>query len=150
MADYTAAYLPGNQVPCNAASSIAGGDPVEVAGSGTVRKCTVAASPSYLGIAAFDCTAGARVGVIAASPVHDGIAEGAITAGDQLCASTATGKTVKTIATTASQDVGASPTQTSINTAVNAVLAASNGNRGFMGIAMTSAADGGTVRWMQK
>jgi hypothetical protein len=151
--DYTAAYLVGSQVPVTAASSVTGGDPVEVAGNNQAQKVTANNSPRYLGIAGHDAVVGQRLSVIAAKPVHDGVADGAITAGDLLGASAAAGRTVRTVtaAAVAAQDVGATPTQASINTAVNAVGTALNASSAGrrIGVAMTTAADGQGVRWMQ-
>lgn len=153
MPDYTATYLPGGLFPSMAASAITGGDPLEVAAGGQVQKCAAANSPKFVGMAAHDAPAGQRVSVIAAHAVHDGLADGVIAAGDLLGASAVAGRAVRTIAaagTLANQDVGAAPTQGSINTAVNAVVTAVNaaGAR-RIGLALTGAADGATVRWMQ-
>ena len=153
MPDYSAAYLSGSAVPSVAASAITGGDPVEVAGPGQVRKVTSNGSPKYLGIAGHDAVMGQPVTVIAAKPVHDGVADGVITAGDLLGASAAVGRTVRTVAASSvsAQDVTATPTQATINTAINAVGTALNtsGTSRRIGVAMTAAADGQPVRWMQ-
>jgi hypothetical protein len=136
--DYSAVFLPGLVMTSQAAGTITGGDPVEVAGSGTVQRST--AGPNSLGslkcvgIAAQDAAAGAKVTVIVDRVVHDGAADGAITAGDQLMASSTAGRQVKTVPPT-----GASPGQQDVNQA-----------RAIIGIALTTAADGATVRWMQK
>lgn len=145
MADYAPAYLAGNTVPMTASGTITGGDPLEVSGAGTVAKCVTATTPKYVGVAAHDAQAGQRITVIAARVIHDGIAEGTITAGDQLTASTVAGKTVKSLAASA-QDVTGTPTQSTINTAINNAV---NQARSVIGVALTSAADGASVRWQQ-
>jgi hypothetical protein len=145
--DYTAVFLPGLVITVVAAGPITGGDPLEVAGTGTVQKCAGAGSAKYVGIAALDAIAGNRLTMFANKPVFDGIAEGTVTAGDQVCASAVAGKQVKTVPASA-VDIGASPTvQATANTAINAGLAAV---RSIIGVAMTTATDGTTVRWMQK
>jgi hypothetical protein len=151
--DYTATYLPGGLFPSLAAGPITGGDPLEVAAAGQVQKCATGNSPKFVGMAAHDSAAGQRISVIAAHAVHDGPADGPIAAGDLLGASAVAGRAVRTIAAAGvlgNQDVGAAPTQTTINTAVNAVVAAVNaGGARRIGLALTGAADGATVRWMQ-
>lgn len=153
MPDYTAVYLPGSLFPSLAASAVTGGDPLEVAAAGQVQKCAANNSTKFVGIAAHDAAAGQRLSIIAAHPVHDGVADGTIAAGDLLGASATAGRTVRTVTavTVAAQDVGATPTQGSINTAINAVGTAltSSGSSRRIGVALTGASDGQTVRWMQ-
>lgn len=131
MPDYTAVFLPGLTMTFTAASNLAGGDPVEVAGSGLVQRAS-AATPRYVGMAGHDVQAGLRVTVIAARPVFDSSADGAITAGDQLAASAVAGRAVRTVPPA--------------GTATAADIAAA---RAVIGLALTTAADGATVRWMQ-
>jgi hypothetical protein len=155
VSDFTAVFLPGAQWTSTAAGTIVGGDPLEVAGSGTVQKAS-AASTKFIGVAGSDAASGAKVTIISSKVVFDGVAEGSITAGDQLVTSAVTAKTVKTFAAASvtAIDVGVTPTQTSINTAVNAAITAINtalgGPRTVVGIALTTASDGATVRWIQK
>lgn len=143
MADYAPVFLPGLTMTSQASATIAGGDPVEVSGSGTVRKCTAFAphggnaslgSAACIGVAANDATAGAKVTVIVDRVVHEGAADLAITAGDQLMASTLVGKQVKKV-----PDTTGTPIQQDVDQA-----------RVVIGIALTTAVDGATVRWMQK
>lgn len=138
MPDYSAVFLPGLMMTSTAAGTITGGDPVEVAGSGTVQRSTAGpnslGSLKCIGISAQDATAGARVTIIVDRVVHEGAADGAITAGDQLMTSSVAGRQVKTVPAT-----GGAPGQVDVNQA-----------RAIVGIALTTAADGGTVRWMQK
>lgn len=152
MPDYTPVYQAGNVISATAAGTLTGGDPVEVAGNGTVQRCQAANSPKYLGIAAQDSATGARVTIIPCSPVHEGAADGGVTAGDQLAPSSTAGRQVKSIgaALPVNVDVGAAFNQAAINAAINAVAAGVNANRAFCGIALTTAIDGATVRWMQK
>ena len=134
MPDYSAVFLPGLVMTSQAAGTITGGDPVEVAGTGTVQKVAGVNSQKVVGVAAMDATAGGRVTVIVDRVVHDGLADGAITAGDQLVASSVAGRQVKTL-----PPLGGAPGQADVNAA-----------RAIIGIALTTASDGGTVRWMQK
>jgi hypothetical protein len=136
--DYTAVFLPGLTVTFIAASNITGGDPVEVAGSGAVQKCTAGpdglGSLKYVGVAGHDTTAGLLVTVIVDRVVHDGTAEGAVIAGDLVMASAVAGKTVTSAPATASV-----PGRADVEA-----------GRAVIGLALTTASDGTTVRWMQK
>lgn len=150
MADYTPVFPAGASVSLVAASTITGGDPVEVAAAGQVQKVAAPGTTRYVGVAGHDATAGMRVTVIAAAPVHEGAADGTVNAGDQVTPSATAGRQVKSMAgALAAQDVGATPDQSHINTAVNAAVTAVNANRAQCGVALTGAADGATVRWMQ-
>jgi hypothetical protein len=137
--DYSAVFLPGLTMTSTAAGTITGGDPVEVAGSGTVQKATLSgtngtASQKCIGVASHDAISGARVTIIVDRVVHEGTADGAINPGDQLVASAVAGKQVKTL-----PPLGGAPGQDDGNKA-----------RALIGIALTGAADNGTVRWMQR
>jgi hypothetical protein len=137
--DYAPVLLPGLTGTFTAAGPLAGGDPVEIAGSGTVQKTTAGpsaglGSAKYIGIAAQDALAGARCTVVMDRVVHEGAADGAINAGDQLQSSTVAGRQVKTVAPT-----GGSPGKSDVDQA-----------RVIIGIALTTAADGATVRWQQR
>ena len=77
MADYTPVFLPGLAITAVAAGTIVGGDPLEVAGTGTVQKCT-SASPKYVGVAGSGAASGQNVTYFAARVVFDGLAEGGI------------------------------------------------------------------------
>lgn len=139
MPDYSAVFLPGLLMTSQAAGTITGGDPVEVAGTGTVQRSTVGPSAGLgsakcIGIAAQDAVAGAKITVIVDRVVHDGAADGAVTAGDQVMASSTAGRQVKTVPVTSG-----SPNKADVDQA-----------RVIIGIALTTASDGGTVRWMQK
>jgi sulfate adenylyltransferase subunit 1 (EFTu-like GTPase family) len=127
-----------------ASGTISGGDPLEVSGSGTVAKVASANSVKFLGIAAHDATNGNSIRLYVINPIFDGIADSAITAGDQLVASNTASKTVKTIAA-ANVDVTSSFVQATVNSAINNSV---NQARSTIGLALTSASDGGTVRWM--
>ena len=140
MPDYSAVFLPGLTMTSTAAGTITGGDPVEVAGSGTVQKATYSDTPNTVGsvkcvgVASHDATTGSRVTIIVDRVVHEGTAEGAITAGDQLMASTIAGHQVVTAPV-----VSGSPVKSDVEVA-----------RAIIGIALTTAAANGTVRWMQR
>jgi hypothetical protein len=131
--DYAPVWLPGLTVTFIAAASLVGGDPVEVAGSGTVQKVTAAGSMCYVGIAAQDAVAGYQVTVILDRAVHEGAADGPVNARDQLVASPRAGCQV-----------------TQLPAAATATAADINLARAVVGVALTSAADGTTVRWMQR
>jgi hypothetical protein len=135
--DYSAVFLPGLTITMTALGDLAGGDPVEVAGSGTVRRCTAGpsslGSAGYVGIASADTRSGLEVTVIAARVVHEGPADGVITAGDQVMASSVPGRQVRSVPPTR-----AVPGQADVNQA-----------RVIIGVALITAADGATVRWMQ-
>jgi hypothetical protein len=66
--------------------------------------------------------------------VHEGTAEGAINAGDQLMASSLAGHQV-----IAAPVVSSSPVKADVQA-----------SRAIIGIALTTAASNGTVRWMQR
>lgn len=132
MADYAPVLLPGLTGTFSAAGPVTGGDPVEVAGSGTVQK-TTAGTACYIGIAASDAAVGALVTVIMDRVVHEGPADGPVNARDQLIASPAAGRQVKTL------PAAATATAADINAA-----------RAVIGVALITAADGATVRWMQR
>jgi hypothetical protein len=137
--DYAPVFLPGLVITLAAAGAITGGDPVEVAGNGTVQKTTAGpggaiGSVKCIGVAAHDAVAGSRVAVVADRVVHEGAADGAVNAGDQLMASSKPGCQVKKV-----PDSTGTPTKQDVDQA-----------RCIIGLALTTAADGGTVRWMQK
>ena len=116
MAEYLPLHHPGTQITRQASAVITGGQLVMVSGSGTVAPST-AATPSWLGMAAFDAAIGVDVTVYRQA-VQTVIASGAITAGQHVEAAAA-GK----------------------------VQAHTNGTNDFniVGLAMTTAADGAPV-----
>jgi hypothetical protein len=138
MPEYSPVLLPGLTGTFTAAADTTGGEPVEVVGSGTVAKCTPGpsglGSACYVGIAAHDARAGLHLTVVMDNTVHEGAADGAINARDQLMASSRTGRQVTAVPAAAS-----TPGQADINAA-----------RAVIGLALTTAADGATVRWIQK
>ena len=121
----------------HALGTITGGDPVEVAGHDLVGKCTLGpsglGSAKYLGVAAHDAISGANVTVIMDRVVHEGTADGAVTAGAQVMASAKAGCQVKTVPAST-----ATPGQADVDAA-----------RVIIGVALTTATDGGTLRWAQ-
>ena len=155
MSDYTPVFLPGQAWTSTAVGAISGGDDLEVAGSGTVQKVAASPSTKFVGVAGNDVSSGGRVTIYSAHVVHDGVAEGAITAGDQLTASAVVGKTVKTFTPTTVAAVTLPGTydatvQTSINAAITSINTALTSSRGVVGVALTTAADGATVRWIAR
>lgn len=138
MPDYTAVFLPGLTMTMTAAGTLTGGDPVEIAGPSAVQKTT--AGPSALGsakcigVASHDAVAGAKVTIIVDRVVHEGLADGVVTAGDQVMSSSLAGRQVKTVPASSG-----SPSKADVDQA-----------RVIIGIAITTASDGATVRWMQK
>jgi hypothetical protein len=133
MADYTPVYAPSKVVTMTASAAVAGGDLLEVSGSGTVRKVATAISFNYIGVAGEDTPVNGRVTVYARGYVHESVADGAITAGDQLNTSATAGRQVVTAAAT-----GASPAKADVDRV-----------RGIIGVALTSVADNARVRWME-
>jgi hypothetical protein len=139
VADYAPVFLPGLTATFTAAGTLIGGDPVEVAGSNTVQKTTAGdtniGSFKCIGVATHDATAGSRVTVIMDRVVHEGTAEGAINAGDQLMASSLAGHQVIAAPVVS----GGAPAKADVQV-----------SRAIIGIALTTAASNGTVRWMQR
>jgi len=133
MPDYTPVYAPSKVTTMTAAGNIAGGDILEVAASGTVRKCTTALSFAYIGVAGDDTPSGGRVTVFTRGFVHESVADGAVNAGDQLNTSATLGRQVITAAAT-----GASPGKADVDRV-----------RAVIGVALTTAADNAKVRWME-
>ncbi len=141
---YNPIFMPGDAIPFTASGTITGGDLVVVSGSGTVAKASTLAARNGSGVAGTEAAATGRVTVYGRGPVHESVADGAVTAGDELSSTNTASRTVKTVPTSAI-DVGATPTQTSINNAVNGGL---NTIRAIIGVALTTVADGQKVRWM--
>jgi hypothetical protein len=146
MADYTPVAVPGTTYTFQATGTIAGGDLVGMSGPLTVTRVSSAASLAYVGVAGTDAAIGSKVTVFICKMINDSVAEGTITAGDQVISSAVAGRHVKTLAVTA-VDVTGTPTQSTINTAINT---SSANNRGILGVAVTTAADNTTVRWVQR
>jgi hypothetical protein len=134
VADYTAVFLPGQVFTSQASGTIAGGDLLVVSGSGTVAKAAALAGLNYIGVAGHDAVSGQKIAVIAAKAVHESVADGTVTAGDLLTTTNTASRQVKTLAA-----AGAAYVQ-----------AEANASRAVVGIALTTAADNVTVRWMQK
>ncbi|SRR6266567_863338 len=132
MSDYTPVFLPGDVIPLTTSGIVAGGDLVEVSGSGTVAKVGTTASAKYVGIAEQDAVSGARVGVFARDLVHESVADGAITAGDQITTTSTAARQVKTVPAVTT------PTPADVTN-----------TRGIIGVALTTVADNQKVRWMQ-
>lgn len=146
MADYTPVALPGTAYTFQASGTITGGDLVGMTGALTVNKISSAASLAYVGVAGHDAAIGQKVTVYMDKAVHESIAEGTITAGDQLISSGTANRQVKSLAVTA-VDVTGTPTQTTINNAINSSAA---NNRAILGVAVTTVADNQLVRWVQR
>lgn len=144
MADYTPVYVPGKVITATCSAAVTGGQPLVVSGSGTVAPAASLASPSVVGVAASDTPINGRVTVYARGIVHESVATGTITAGDQV-GSSGTAGNVATIPVSA-VDLGAAYVQATVNTAVNAGLAAA---RAVLGIALTTAVNPAKVRWME-
>jgi hypothetical protein len=152
VADYTPVYIPGRVITLTALTAVTGGDLLVVAGNGQAAKAS-AVSQVIIGVAADDTPANGRVTVYGRGTVHESIADGSITAG-KLLISTATANrqvAVKSETPLATQDVTASPTNITINAAINAVVAAVNAenDRDVIGVALTGNPDGLKVRWME-
>lgn len=128
MSDYLPVFLPGTAVTLTASAAITGGQLLAVSGSGTVAPAA-AGSAAYIGVAASDAASGARVTVYPRGVIHETVADGDITAGAQLQTG-ATGK-IKALAAAAA------------NAAADITAA-----RSLVGVALTTATDTNSVRWM--
>ena len=146
MSDYTPVFLPGEKVSLTLTANCKGGDLMVVTGQNAVAPFTPSGTPAenYVGVASADQNSGLRVGVYCRGQVHESLADGTVTAGDQITTAQNANRQVKTLAVTA-QDVTGTPTQGTINTAINGAV---NGARSVIGIALTTAADNQKVRWM--
>lgn len=119
MGDYTPVHKPGHALTFVASAALTGRQQVEITGDGEVGPAA-AGSVKVVGQAAHDAAPGVRVTVHAPGrPVHLGTASGAITAGDQLVA-----------AANGSVAAGATPAPGA-----------------YLGLALSDAADGATVRY---
>jgi hypothetical protein len=137
--DYTPVYIVGEIVTATASTAVTAADILEVSGSSTVRTCLTAGSLKMVGVAQSDTVINGRVSYYCRGAVHESVAQGVITAGDQLITGDGTGgKQVKTCPPSGFA-VGY------LNTDANTQ---ENNTRGVIGFALTSAADGGKVRWM--
>jgi len=139
MPDYTPPYAPGRIVTLTVSAAVTARDLLVVSGSGTVAKAAANASTSWVGVAGNDTPINGRCTVFGRGIIHESIADGTVTAGDQVGTTSTAGRQVKTVAV---QDVGGAPSQATINAALVAL-------RGVAGIALTTAADGLIVRWME-
>lgn len=128
MADYIPVFEPATAITLTASAAITAGQLVEVSGDGTVAP-TGAKTADYVGVAAQAAASGARFVVWPRGMVHESTASGAVTAGNQL-ATAASGK-VAALAAAAGTTAG------DINDA-----------RSVVGIALTTAADAASVRWV--
>lgn len=133
MADYAPVFLPGTAITTTASGTIAGGDLLVVSGSGTVAKAAANQAMNYVGVAGHDATSGVKLTMICAHAVHESIADGTVTAGDLLTTTATANRQVKTAAAVTT------PTAADVTT-----------TRALIGIALTTASDNATVRWMQR
>lgn len=116
MAEYIPVFKPGQAITLKASAAITGGQIVAISGSGTVAPAG-ATSSAWVGVAAFDAAINDNVTVYS-SGVQVVTASGAVTAGDA-------------VATAATGQVATSATPTSAQ---------------FVGVALTTAANGAKVR----
>jgi hypothetical protein len=145
MADAIAVFLPGARQTFTAGGSITGGDLVVLSGASSVVKASTTGAATYVGVAGHDAATGTKVTVTVLKAVFDSIADGAVAVGDQLTTTATANRQVKSLAA-AAVDVGGTPTQASINTAINTSV---NNARAVIGMAITAAADNAIVRWIQ-
>lgn len=145
MADFTPVFMPGTAQTLSAGGAITGGDLVTLSAASTVIKAAATASAAYVGVAAHDASTGTKVTVFILKAVFDSIADSTVTVGDQVTTTSTANRQVKSLAATA-VDVTASPTQTTINNAINQSI---NNARAVIGIAVTTASDNTVVRWIQ-
>lgn len=144
MGDYTPVFIEGEIITLTAGAAVKGGDLLVVTGNNTVSPITPSATPysNFVGCAASDQATGARVSLYCRGPVHESLADGAITAGDQICTATNTGRQVRTLVPASTP--GTEPAVYSAGATVADLTAA----RSVIGVALTTAADGLKVRWM--
>lgn len=143
--DYSPLFQPGDVIPLTAGGTIAAGDLVGVSASGQVSKVSALQARTWIGVAANAAAATERVTVFARGPVHESVADGTVTAGDEIGTTNTANRQVKTIPATATTFAGTY----SAADAKAVVDAAINSARAVVGIALTTAADNATVRWMQ-
>jgi len=86
-----------------------------------------------VGIAGHDAASGARITVYAAKCIHESVADGVVNAAALLVTSPSATKDVKAAAAVTT------PTPADVTT-----------SRAIIGVALTTATDGNTVRWMQR
>jgi hypothetical protein len=146
VADYTPVALPGQTYTFTAGGALTGGDLVEVTAANTVSKITTNLSRAFIGVAGQDTSTGGKVTVTLARVIHESVADGSIAAGAQLVTTSTANRQVKAQALV-NPDVTGTPTETTIEAAINGVEAAV---RAIIGIAITAATDGNVVRWAQK
>jgi Uncharacterized conserved protein (DUF2190) len=128
--DYTAA----TDCPTHtfvAASAVASGDPLQVAGPGVVRRITTAGA-LFVGIAAHAAGPNQRLTVYVSGPIHQGQAFDAIAAGDAVIPAFVAGTQVMRYAP---------PTGTPGVSDLAMLLS-------VCGVALTTAAAGEKVRWL--
>jgi hypothetical protein len=129
MTEYIPVFEPATAITLTASAAITGGQLVEVSGDGTVGPASANAA-DYVGVAAQDAASGARLVVWPRGMVHESTASGSITAGAQL-ATGAAGTVAAVAAASGTPDA-----------------AAVNAARSIVGIALTTAADEASVRWV--
>jgi hypothetical protein len=122
MPDYSPIFVPGTAITLQASGPVDAGDPVAVSGSGTVDRAAAGAL-AYVGVAGHSANQGALVTVFCGKIVHEGPGEGPVTAGMALMVSGEDGRQVTEAGDPSDPNV--------------------------IGLALTSAADGFDVRWLQ-
>ena len=146
MADYTPVYVPGRVITLTASAAVSGGDLLAITNSGTVAKAAVpgagVAPGPIVGVAESDTPQNGRVTVFARGIVHESVAQGTVTAGQYVTAPQNGATAGAQVQSLAGQDVGATPSQTSINLALADALS-------VIGIALTTATNPNKVRWME-
>jgi IPT/TIG domain len=120
MTDYTSYHLPGRVITLRTGGRVVRGEPVMPSGSGRVERW--APGGEYLGIAARSAPTDDLVPVYPGGAVQSGLADGPLTAGDLVEISGTTGRQVRLASGTGHAD----------------------------GVALTTAADGAMVFWMQR
>lgn len=146
MADYTPVALPGQTYTFTAGGTMSGGDLVEITAANTVSKIGSNLSRAFVGVAGHDAVSGVKVTVTLGKAIHESVADGVITAGNQLVSTSTANRQIKAQALV-NPDVTGTPTETTIEAAINGVEAAV---RAILGVAITSATDNTLVRWVQR
>lgn len=122
MGDYVPIHNPGHEITQTASAAITAGQLLANSGVDTVAPAITASAKKYIGVAGHDAANGAKVTVLSGvGMVHLSTAQGAITAGDLVIVGSVAG-------TVASG--GATPAQDAV-----------------IGLALTTAADTGSVKW---
>jgi hypothetical protein len=122
--NYQPVYTPGKRLTLTTSGPVLAGSLVEISGNGTVQQVATDASLKVVGAAAFDAPANAVLEVHGFWPVHESVADGTVTAGDQVVASAAANRVIRS-------------------------RLEGDPDLAVLGVAVNGAPDGTLARWMQ-